>query len=42
MNALERTIAVARGEAVAAQILASMALQLMLRNVSNPQEAIRG
>ena len=42
MNALEKNIAVARGEALAANLLASVAVRLVLMKVSNKEEAIAG
>lgn len=40
MNALEQNIAVARGEALAAHLIASAALQAVLMVLPNPLEAL--
>lgn len=42
MNALEKNIALARGEALAASLLASAAIQLSLMLIPNRQEALNG
>lgn len=42
MNALEKNIAVARGEALASQLLASAAIQAVLAIIQNRQEALAG
>jgi len=38
MNALEKNVAVARGEALAASLLASAAIQTLLAMVANREE----
>jgi regulator of protease activity HflC (stomatin/prohibitin superfamily) len=40
MNALEKNIAIARGEALAANLLASAAIQAALTNTSNREEVL--
>jgi hypothetical protein len=40
MNALQKNIAVARGEAIAASLLASAAIHVALSIVSNPKELL--
>jgi hypothetical protein len=42
MDALQKNIAVARGEAMAASLLAAAAIQLALSLISSREEAIRG
>jgi hypothetical protein len=42
MNALDKNVAVLRGEAMAANLLSSVAVQLLLMNVPNKEETLAG